>query len=85
MIQASKTFQVVCLNFHLYSIPTPMVFTTNNKKSTPWIGPKTEDNRVIPKMYFKGTDTKTNTSNDSPSTIANNRNLPILELKKCFI
>ena len=49
------------------------------------MGPKTEDNCVIPKMYFKGTDTKTNMSNDSPSKIANNRNLPILELKKCFI
>lgn len=49
------------------------------------MGPKTEDNCVIPKMYFMGTDTKTNMSNDSPSKIANNRNLPILELKKCFI
>ena len=85
MIQAINTFQVVCLNFQLYSTPTLMVLNTNSKKSIPWIGPKMEDSKVIPKMYLSGTDTKTNISRDRPSKIPNNLSRPMLELVNLVI
>lgn len=39
MIQASRTFQVVVLNFQLCSTPVRRVLNTNNKNNMPWTGP----------------------------------------------
>lgn len=85
MTQASNTFQVVFLNFQCCSIPTLIVFITNNRNSIPCIGPKMEDNMVTPYMRFNGTDIKTNTTSESPSKIAKKRNLPIFEFQNEFI
>lgn len=85
MKQASMTFQVVSLNFHLYSMPTLKVLKTKRRNNTPWTGPSILVPVRSPIPYFKGTATKISSNRETPSRYPIRRKRPICVVNRDFI
>lgn len=85
MKHATRTFQVVSLNFHCCSMPTRKALKTNNRNNAPCIGPIDFTIEGLSKLYFNGTAIKTKTSNEMPSKNAKSRKRPIVVVKYFFI
>ncbi|SHN11229.1 hypothetical protein SAMN05216311_105230 [Chitinophaga sp. CF418] len=85
MIHANNTFQVISLNFHLYSMPTLNALITKITKKKPCMGPISFTRDGSLEAYFIGTAIPVNTNKEIPSKKPISLKRPTFVLRKRII